>query len=434
MIRLSGAEAINILDPIFLGKKLAKQDSHTLHFGRIVDGDETIDEVVIGLFLGPNSYTGENILEISCHGSSYILNRVLQLIIAKGARLAGPGEFTQRAYLNGKMDLSQAEAVTDLIASENKATHKMAMQQMRGGYSEEIAKLRQELIDFAALVELELDFGEEDVEFADRPKLIGLIDKIRGVIGALIKSFQLGNVLKKGVNTVIAGRPNAGKSTLLNALLNEERAIVSDIPGTTRDVIEEVLTIDGIAFRLIDTAGIREATDTIEKMGVERTLQKLEQSAITIFVFDLSASSLEDVTADLSNFQSSDVSQIVIGNKKDLVSASELEVYKNIENIHFVSAKDKSDMDSLRKSLTSLVGSGKLNTNQLIVSNARHYEAFTKSDEALAAVKNGLESEISGELVASDIRQALHHLGSITGEISTDDLLSSIFSRFCIGK
>lgn len=434
MIRLSGAKAISIIDPIFVGKKLAKQKSHTLHFGQIIEGKEIIDEVVVGLFLGPNSYTGENILEISCHGSSYILNRVLQLIIRKGARMAGPGEFTQRAYLNGKMDLSQAEAVTDLIASENAATHKMAMQQMRGGYSEEIAKLRQELIDFAALVELELDFGEEDVEFADRGKLIGLIDTIRGVIGSLMESFQLGNVLKKGVNTVIAGRPNAGKSTLLNALLKEERAIVSNIPGTTRDVIEEVLNIDGIAFRLIDTAGIREATDTIEKMGVERTLQKLKQSAITVFVFDLSTSSPETLQKDLSNFQSQEVSQIVIGNKKDLVDATALEAYKAIENIHFVSANNESDIESLRKSLSALVGTGKLSGNQLMVSNARHYEAFSKSDEALAAVKNGLESEISGELVASDIRQALHHLGSITGEISTEDLLGSIFSRFCIGK
>ncbi|MCO6490692.1 MAG: tRNA uridine-5-carboxymethylaminomethyl(34) synthesis GTPase MnmE [Phaeodactylibacter sp.] len=500
VIRLSGKEAIKIVNEVFHGKDLTKQPTHTLHFGTLRDDSGRIlDEVVVSLFIEPKSYTGENVVEVSCHGSGYILQEAIQLFIDKGARLAQPGEFTLRAFLNGRMDLSQAEAVADLIASSSRSSHAIAMQQMRGGFSDEIKKLRQELVDFASLIELELDFAEEDVEFADRSKLRQLVSKIQSIIHSLIQSFKLGNVLKHGVNTVIAGRPNAGKSTLLNALLNEERAIVSEIAGTTRDTIEEVLNINGVQFRIIDTAGIRDAEDTIEAMGVEKTMQKVQQSALLVYVFDVVKTQPEEVHADLAKLIHDNVQVIVVANKMDLNPYTKFEDYfpdrineggDRIDRMnrnegergrggdgerggggggerggggdgerggggdpgafhpltpspslpltkdHWVpiSAINNMNIGYLKEKLYEAVISNKMNLEGTIVANARHYEALRKAHESLDRVTGGLEEGVTSDFVAMDIRAALHHLGEITGEISTDDLLGNIFSRFCIGK
>lgn len=435
VIRLSGANALIIANNMFNGKDLLEQDSHTLHFGTIRDEESILDEVVVGLFKGPNSYTGENVVEISCHGSKYILQQVIDLAVKKGARLAEPGEFTLRAFLNGKLDLTQAEAVADLIASGNEAAHDLAMKQMRGGFSKQIGELRQELTDFAALLELELDFSEEDVAFADRERLVKLIDKIQSVIRPLIESFKLGNAIKEGVSTVIAGRPNAGKSTLLNALLNEERAIVSDIPGTTRDTIEESLLINGVEFRLIDTAGIREATDAIETIGVERTMEKLRSSAIFMYLFDLSELSVEQVQEDIQALRSEEVPGLIVANKSDLVMREQLDVYlEAIPDLIVISAKEGSDIQILKDKLLEKSISEDLSQGGTIVSNARHVQSLRHAQESLSEAKGGLESGLDTELVALDIRRSLDALGQITGEVTTDDVLGSIFSRFCIGK
>jgi tRNA modification GTPase len=379
------------------------------------------------------------VVEVSCHGSDYIIQELMQLFIQKGARTANPGEYTLRAFLNGQMDLSQAEAVADLIASSSKSSHAIAMQQMRGGFSDEIKKLRQELIDFASLIELELDFSEEDVEFADRSKLEALVQQIQRIIKALLDSFQLGNVLKNGVSTVIAGRPNAGKSTLLNALLNEERAIVSEIAGTTRDTIEEVLNIKGVQFRIIDTAGIRDATDTIEAIGVEKTMQKVQSSALLVYVFDVVETQPEEVRTDLEKLVHENIHVLVVANKMDLNPYTKKEHYfpeNSTADYHWVpvSALNKMNIDYLKESLHDAVLSKKINLESTIVANARHYEALQKAYEDLDRVLQGLSSGITADFVAMDIRAALHHLGEITGEISTDDLLGNIFGRFCIGK
>src|SRR6201996_3134561 len=339
IIRLSGPDAITIAQSVFKGKDLRKQASHTIHFGHIMDGDLILDEVLVSLFIAPRSYTRENVVEISCHGSQYIIGAIIKLLIRKGARAAKPGEFTLRAFLNGSLDLSQAEAVADLIASNSKASQQVALQQLRGGFSNQLQQLREQLVQFASLIELELDFAEEDVEFANRDQLKKLINEINHVIGNLIRSFVLGNAIKQGVNTVIAGRPNAGKSTLLNALLNEERAIVSHIPGTTRDTIEEILNINGINFRLIDTAGIREATDTIEQIGVERTMEKISQSALLVYLFDPTEISLEELNADLQNLQQPGVSMLVVANKADLLSPEELAALPHTRQAIIISAK-----------------------------------------------------------------------------------------------
>lgn len=440
VIRLSGPEAIAIADRAFYGKSLSAQPSHTVHFGSLRNEQGRIlDEVVATLFVGPRSYTGEHVVEVSCHGSDYILQEAIQLFVRLGARLANPGEYTLRAFLNGRMDLSQAEAVADLIASSSRASHAIAMQQMRGGFSDEIKKLRQELIDFASLIELELDFSEEDVEFADRSKLEALVHRIQHIIKALLDSFQLGNVLKNGVSTVIAGRPNAGKSTLLNALLNEERAIVSEIAGTTRDTIEEVLNIKGVQFRIIDTAGIRDATDAIEAIGVEKTLQKVQSSALLVYVFDVAATQPEEVRADLEKLVHENIHVLVAANKMDLNPYTKQEHYFPKDSpVHYhwvpVSALNKMNVDYLKDSLHDAVLTKKVNLESTIVANARHYEALQKAYESLARVLEGLSAGITSDFVAMDIRAALHHLGEITGEISTDDLLGNIFSRFCIGK
>jgi tRNA modification GTPase len=440
VIRLSGPDAIRIANSVFHGKNLEQQASHTVHLGTIRnDEGRILDEVLATVFVAPRSYTCENVVEVSCHGSDYIIQELMQLFIQKGARTANPGEYTLRAFLNGQMDLSQAEAVADLIASSSKSSHAIAMQQMRGGFSDEIKKLRQELIDFASLIELELDFSEEDVEFADRSKLEDLVQKIQRIIKALLDSFQLGNVMKNGVSTVIAGRPNAGKSTLLNALLNEERAIVSEIAGTTRDTIEEVLNIKGVQFRIIDTAGIRDATDTIEAIGVEKTMQKVQSSALLVYVFDVVDTQPEEVRADLEKLVHENIHVLVVANKMDLNPYTKKEHYfpeNSTVDYHWVpvSALNKMNIDYLKESLHDAVLSKKINLESTIVANARHYEALQKAYQDLDRVLQGLSTGITADFVAMDIRAALHHLGEITGEISTDDLLGNIFGRFCIGK
>ncbi|MBE2207368.1 MAG: tRNA uridine-5-carboxymethylaminomethyl(34) synthesis GTPase MnmE [Saprospiraceae bacterium] len=439
VIRVSGPEAIRLTDAVFKGKKLEDQPGHTLHFGSIYDEEgRLLDEVLVSLFRGPRSYTGEDATEISCHGSHYILQEVMALLLRKGARLAKPGEFTLRAFLNGRMDLSQAEAVADLIASESASAHAIAMQQMRGGFSSEIRRLRQELIDFAALIELELDFGEEDVEFADRADLKDLIRRILRLMHDLAQSFQLGNAIKNGVSTVIAGRPNAGKSTLLNALLNEERAIVSEIAGTTRDTIEETLHIGGVAFRIIDTAGIREAQDAIEAVGVAKTLEKVRQSALLVYVFDVVRTSPEAVRADLEQLVGPDTRLLVVANKMDLNPYTSYAHYacELLPESAWVpvSALNNMNVEFLKEKLLNSVLQGELRTEHTVVANARHYEALLKASESLTDALRSIETGISGDFIAMDIRRALTFLGEITGEISSEDLLDSIFSRFCIGK
>jgi tRNA modification GTPase len=447
VIRLSGADAIDIVNAVFHGKDLTQQATHTIHFGTIRDGEQILDEVLVSLFVAPKSYTGEHVVEVSCHGSNYIIQQVIQLFIKYGARLAQPGEFTLRAFLNGRMDLSQAEAVADLIASASASSHEVALRQMRGGFSSEIQRLREELINFASLIELELDFGEEDIEFANRDDLKALVAKIQKLIETLLQSFQLGNVIKNGVSTVIAGRPNAGKSTLLNALLNEERAIVSDIAGTTRDTIEEVLNINGVQFRLIDTAGIREAQDQIEVIGVEKTMQKIQQSAVLVYVFDVIQTPPEEVQKDLAKLAHPGVQLLVVANKMDLNPYTKWEHYAEAENASSshppilrkdnfvpVSAINQMNLEYLKEKLYDVALSGKLSLDNTVVTNARHYEALQKADEALQSVLRGLDVGITGDFLAMDIRRALAHLGEITGEVVVDDLLDNIFSNFCIGK
>ncbi len=446
VIRLSGPDTIKVVDEVFHGRNLTKVEGNTVHFGKILDeNDKMIDECLATVFKAPRSYTKEDVIEISCHGSSYIIEQIIQLFLRKGVRHAERGEFTLRAFMNGQLDLSQAEAVADLIASNNEGSHELAMNQMRGGFSDEIADLRQELIDFAALIELELDFGEEDVEFADRDRLEKLVVKIKGVIKRLIDSFHLGNVIKNGVATVIAGRPNAGKSTLLNALLNEERAIVSDIAGTTRDTIEESLNINGISFRLIDTAGIRKAQDAIEKIGVDKTMEKISESTVVIYVFDIWESKPEDLWSDVDRFLegskvlTSGSKKLFIANKMDLNPYVKPEEYYkegliSADNLITASALNKMNIEALKDLLHKTVIDNPELMDQTIVSNSRHYDALHKAYESLDAVLNGLTGGLTGDFIAMDIRQALYHLGEITGEIYTDDLLDSIFTRFCIGK
>ncbi len=438
VIRLSGQEAISICQKVFKGKDLTLQDSHTVHFGTIMEGETIVDEVLVSVFRTPRSFTKENVVEISCHGSNYIITKIIRLLISAGARYAKPGEFTQRAFLNGRFDLAQAEAVADLIASDSEASHRAAMNQMRGGISQEIKTLRDELIGFAALIELELDFSEEDVEFADRTQLSNLVTKIQRMLSELLNSFQLGNAIKGGVSTVIAGRPNAGKSTLLNALLNEERAIVSDIAGTTRDTIEEKLVISGVEFRLIDTAGIREATDAIEAIGVEKTFEKIRHSALLLYLFDASALPVEEVKKDIQQLTQHGIPFIVVPNKIDLLQPGAFTdpLYPELTNpVVPVSAGKKEHIEELKNALYAMVVGGKSLADNAIVTNARHYEALSKSREALEKVQEGLDARITGDFLAEDIRQALYFLGTITGEIEVDrDILGTIFGKFCIGK
>jgi tRNA modification GTPase len=434
VIRLSGPDAISIAQSVFKGKDLTKQESHTIHFGSIVDDDLVLDEVLVSLFVAPRSYTRENVVEISCHGSAYIIESIIKLLIKKGARSAKAGEFTLRAFLNGQMDLSQAEAVADLIASNSKASQQVALNQLRGGFSNQLKMLREQLVNFASLVELELDFAEEDVEFANRDQLKKLTHDITRIIGSLIQSFELGNAIKMGVNTVIAGRPNAGKSTLLNALLNEERAIVSHLPGTTRDTIEEVLNIHGINFRLIDTAGIREATDAIEQIGVQRTMEKISQSALLVYVYDAQQISLAELNQDLESLQKPGVVMLVVANKIDLLSREEIDNLPHSQQAVVISAKEKFHIDDLKNKIYHTAIKDKLTGNETLVTNIRHLEALQRTEESLIKVLNGIDSNITSDFLATDIKQALHYLGEITGTVTTDDLLENIFSKFCIGK
>jgi len=436
VIRLSGADAIQIANSIFTGKDLSKQASHTLHFGKISDGQVVIDEVLASIFIAPNSYTKENSVEISCHGSAYIISQIIKLILSKGARMAKAGEFTMRAFLNGQLDLSQAEAVADLIASQNAASHQIAMNQMRGGFSTELQGLRSELINFASLVELELDFSEEDVEFANRAQMKNLILQILKVITRLINSFELGNVIKNGIPVVIAGKPNVGKSTLLNALLNEERAIVSEIAGTTRDTIEDEMSIQGLRFRFIDTAGIRETDDLVEAQGVARSIAKINSSAVILYVYDAAETSLLELKEIISEFkpilEKNNSTLFLVQNKSDQAGATPHEI-EGLRSIP-ISALNKTGLQTLEKELVKLVDIAALASGESIVSNLRHTEALGNAAEALQKVLNGIDHPITSDFLAIDIKQALYHLGEITGSISTDDLLDNIFSKFCIGK
>ena len=499
VIRLAGPEAITLADRIFKGRTLAEQPSHTAHFGRLEDEQgHAVDEVLATVFRAPRSYTGDDAVEISCHGSLFIQQAIIQLCLRQGARMAQPGEFTLRAFLNGKMDLSQAEAVADLVASESEAAHSIALRQLRGGFKNEITRLREELINFASLIELELDFSEEDVEFADRGKLRELVEKIQGYIRQLLQSFALGNALKTGVATVIVGRPNAGKSTLLNALLNEERAIVSEIAGTTRDTIEEVLNIKGVQFRLIDTAGIREAQDQIEALGVQRTMEKIQQATIVVYLWDVTAMSLGDVHGDLVRVAGSDVGAalavapggddararaggptadvaghsgqpqgspgrpqgsplLVVCNKMDrnpyfktewLLHPAAPDVAPSLQNeppaqntiglqagqLVPISAKNRQNIEYLKEKLFEIALGTEINLEGTVVTNARHYAALQQSESALVDVLTGLDGGITGDFIALDIRRALNFLGEITGEIGVEDLLGNIFGKFCIGK
>ncbi|MCT4672480.1 MAG: tRNA uridine-5-carboxymethylaminomethyl(34) synthesis GTPase MnmE [Prolixibacteraceae bacterium] len=446
VLRLSGAEALPIADKVFNspkeGKRLVDQKANTLHFGTIKENDKIIDEVVVSIFRAPHSFTGEDVVEISCHGSQYIQQTILQLLMKKGARIANPGEYTQRAFLNGKMDLSQAEAVADLIASDSAAAHKMAMNQMKGGFSKELMNLRNELLQIVSLIELELDFSEEEVEFADRTQLTNLATNISEMIQDLAGSFSLGNAIKNGVPVAIIGETNVGKSTLLNALLNEEKAIVSDIEGTTRDVIEDVINIEGVSFRFIDTAGIRNTKDKIESLGIERTFQKLQQAQVVLYMIDLSRSlkeniaRLEEVREKIQDHQE----VIIVGNKADVAGKkaidallADLPLERN-EDICFISAKEQKNISQLRELLLEVSNVANLNTQDVIVSNARHYEALVKAGEAIDRVIAGIHNGISNDFVSQDIRECMHYLGEITGAINTDEVLGNIFKNFCIGK
>lgn len=446
VIRLSGKDAVSVASKVFqpVSKKdIAKQKSHTIHLGYIVDGEKVLDQVLVSIFKTPHSYTGEDVVEISCHGSVFIQRQIIQLLLRQGCRMAQAGEYTLRAFLNGKIDLSQAEAVADLIASDNEASHQIAIQQMRGGFSNEILKLRKELLDFASLIELELDFAEEDVEFADRSQFSELLNRIEFILKRLIDSFALGNVIKNGIPVAIVGEPNVGKSTLLNALLNEERAIVSEIAGTTRDTIEDELVIDGIGFRIIDTAGIRETADHIEGLGIQRTFEKIEQAQVVLYLFESTKFKVQEslYITEIEKVKNKYPlkSLIIVINKVDLVSDAVVrKIRTQLETLNLklvtISAKDKTGIEELKNTILSFVNTGALHNQETIVTNSRHYDALLKALEEIQKVKFGLQTGLSSDLLSIDLRQALYHLGEITGQVSNDELLGNIFANFCIGK
>jgi tRNA modification GTPase len=442
VIRISGADCIALVERFFLSKDLklktlSDKPSHTLHFGVITHLDVVIDEVLVSLFRAPNSYTGEESVEISCHGSKFILQQVLSLFLKNGCRMAEPGEFTMRAFFNGKLDLSQAEAVADLVASNSAVSHQVAMQQMRGGFSSKIQILRDHLLNFASLVELELDFSEEDVEFADRNDLKKLIFQITGIIQKLLESFEVGNVIKNGIPVAIVGKPNAGKSTLLNLLVDEERAIVSEIPGTTRDLIEDEMVIEGVLFRFIDTAGIRTTTDIVEQIGVNKAFDAIKKSAIIIYLFDSHELSSGDLKNEVEFMkQHINGSQlVVVANKIDVEGEDALKKeYSEFKDLIYISAKEGRNIIELKKKLLDLFDNKAVNSTETIVTNARHAESLRKALEALNKITEGLNKKVPGDLLALDIRYALDELGGITGQVTNDDLLGNIFSKFCIGK
>nr|WP_314785225.1 tRNA uridine-5-carboxymethylaminomethyl(34) synthesis GTPase MnmE [uncultured Capnocytophaga sp.] len=446
VIRLSGKEAIAIADSVFKphsGKSLLEAPSHTVHLGTLESKDQVIDECLATIFKGTKSYTGEPVVEFSCHGSNYIVEEVIKLCLAKGARLADAGEFTKRAFLNGKLALNQAEAVADLIASDSKASHQVALQQMRGGFTSDIEGLRQELLNFTSLIELELDFSEEDVEFADRTQFKALLSTIKTTVLSLLQSFSVGNVLKNGIPVAIVGKPNAGKSTLLNALLNEERAIVSDIAGTTRDTIEETLHIGGIAFRFIDTAGIRDTQDQIEAIGVQKAKEKIEKASIVLYLFDVKDSSAQEIISFVKENYREGTKFVLLHNKTDLSTESNITLFDNeilqslkgyTDTLLRISAKEGNNISAL-KDFLSLYAQSLNNTGKAtIITNIRHYEALNNTLQSIERIEQGLQLQLSGDLLAIDIREALYHLGTITGAVSNDEVLGNIFSRFCIGK
>jgi tRNA modification GTPase len=431
VIRLSGQSAIEIIDKLFPSKEISVQASHTLHVGLLKDGNEVIDEVVLSLYKGPKSYTGEDTIEISGHGSPYIQEQIINTCIKYGARLAKPGEFTQRAFINGKLDLTQAESVADLIASNTKAAQKTAIQNIRGGFSHQLKNMREQLIKFAALIELELDFATEDVEFADRKQFYNLIEEIAIATHQLITSFQLGNVIKNGVSVAIIGKPNAGKSTLLNCLLNENRAIVSEIAGTTRDTIEETININGILFRLIDTAGIRtQSQDIIENIGIEKSLEKMNSADIVLYIFDSNTETTEELAKQIQVFDDAGIKYLLVGNKSDIEKTERTKDSSVIS----ISAKENNGIDDLKDKLYQSSVNSEVNTDNTVVTNARHLQALLKMKESLASIREGLDQRIPGDLLAIEIRTCLFHLGDITGEVTSEDKLDYIFSKFCIGK
>lgn len=433
VIRVSGEKSFQIIDTIFPSKKISSQPSHTLHFGLMQDGDKAIDEVVLSIFKGPKSYTGEDVIEISCHGSPYIQEQIIQACIRHGARLAKPGEFTQRAFLNAKLDLTQAEAVADLIASNTAAAQRTALHNVRGGFSGQLKEMREQLIQFASLIELELDFATEDVEFADREKFYRLIESIQKTTKHLSESFRLGNVIKNGVSVAIIGKPNAGKSTLLNRLLNENRAIVSEIAGTTRDTIEEVINIHGILFRLIDTAGIRShSSDEIELIGIERSLEKMRSADMVLYIFDINTELKSQLQEEVQLFKDADINFILVGNKAEVMN--NLKEYEGFDDIFFISAKKNIGIEILKAAIYKTTVNSDLSSEDTIITNTRHFEALQQMQVSLAEIKAGLDNKISGDLLAPDIRRSLYYLGEITGEITNEDKLDYIFSKFCIGK
>ena len=448
VIRISGSKSIEVCDLLFQPRnkklKLKEAKSHTIHLGEIITDNEIIDEVLVSVFRDPNSYTGEDSLEISCHGSEYIQQKIIESLIGQGIRLANPGEFTLRAFLNGKFDLSQAEAVADLIASQSKISHDLALAQMRGKFSDIIKVLREQLINFASLIELELDFSEEDVEFADRGELLKVLSKLDFEIKNLIDSFAVGNVIKKGIPVAIVGKPNVGKSTLLNAILNEERAIVSEIPGTTRDTIEDTIIINGVSFRFIDTAGLRESTDQIETIGIERTYEKIDKAKVILYVFDVNKTNCEEVKRTMEEFlvhirslpngASQDKKFILIANKTDMLVEAP-QGFKSMVEMEclFVSAKRKENVNLIIDNLSKYIEKEKV-TDTTIVTNTRHFEALVNIRESIKSIKQGFADETPSDLIATDIRNALHHLGAITGDVTTNEILENIFSKFCIGK
>lgn len=440
VLRISGKESISVTEKVFKAKNnklLSKQDSHTVHLGHLIKKGHQLDEVLVTLFKGPHSYTGENTIEISCHGSTYIQKEIINLFIDNGIRVANPGEFTLRAFLNGKMDLNQAEAVADLIASENEGSHKLAMQQMKSGFSDDLKKLRAELLHFSSMIELELDFSQEDVEFVERGEFKKLTNKIKLELNTLINSFQSGNVLKNGISVAIAGKPNAGKSSLLNTLLNDEKAIVSDIPGTTRDSIEDSLIIQGINFRFTDTAGLRETTDFIESKGIEKTINKIKNSKILLYLFDTNDTNVNEIKSSINNFKRDDLSIILVRNKIDLINQNSklLDDIKSISKSQLleIEATDAKSVESLKIRLINEVELLNPYTD-IVISNSRHYEALIKALRAIEEVNEGLVDNVSGDLLSVDIRRSIDHLSEITGEITNDDVLGNIFANFCIGK
>ena len=435
VIRLSGDRAIEIVNEVFYPKDLSIQKSHTLHYGRIESAGRVYDEVVVSLYVAPKSYTKEHVVEISCHGSPFIQESLIRLFTEKGARFARPGEFTQRAFLNGAFDLAQAEAVADVIAADSAAAQSAALHQLRGGFSKELAALREELIHFASLIELELDFGEEDVEFADRKDLEALVNQLLDHVGPLVESFRTGNAIKNGVATVIVGKPNAGKSTLLNALLNEDRAIVSEIAGTTRDSLEDEWTLGGIKFRLVDTAGLRETVDVIEALGVERTQAWVKKAQVVIYMADAMTETAEGLKAGIMALGTLEIPIIQVLNKVDQVSKAVLAEFKELlPEVILMSAKNHDGLPELEKALLNIMGLDQANASGTLVTNIRHYQQLVQTQDTLIGVLNALKTGLTGDLIAQDLRHALHHLGEITGQISNDDLLKNIFGKFCIGK